>query len=291
MHIPLQPEGSGYMTFNVQEGLAIRQDATKLAQAVKKEAKMQRAIKALINQTSPKSDSKSEAIEPLCNKCQTKLEKEHHPRCSRCKAVPYCSRDCQASDWTEHKKSCEKQNFILKVRWSDSIITAGTDVVIQILGARDFLKDPDGRSAPDAYRTLSAPYQATLEELHRAIQIAFGYTGESSWDFIVTNPKYKTFDPLEWLAKKAKIESYAVLGDKHIITPEACTAPQFSLFRFAEQDVRDTQKKPLHWDSPLTVMCRYSDRVPELLASQVKVFKLFEAGQTQQELLPGMHLC
>lgn len=70
--------------------------------------------------------------------------------------------------------------------------------------------------------------------------------------------------------------------------PEACTAPQFSLFRFAEQDVHETQKKPLHSDSPLTLMCRYSDRVPELLAREVKVFKLFEAGQRQKELLPGM---
>jgi len=293
MHISLQPEGSGYMTFNMQEGLAIKQDAAKLAQAVKKEAKIQRAIKALVSQTLPKSDSKLEAVDPVCNNCQTKLDKEHQPRCSRCKAVPYCSRDCQAADWTEHKKSCQKQNFILKVRRSICIDTVAweTDVVVQILGARDFLKDPDGLSAPAAYRTLSVPYQSTLEELHRAIQIAFGYTGESSWDFIVTNPKYKTFDPLQWLAKEAKLESYAVVGNKHYITPEACTAPQFSLFRFAEQDVREAQKKPLHWDSPLTVMCRYSERVPELLARGVKVFKLFEAGQAQQELLPGVYCC
>jgi hypothetical protein len=125
MHIPLQPEGSGYMSFDVQEALAIKQDAAKLAQAVKKEAKMQRAVRALIGQTLPDSDSDSKAVDVVCNNCQVKLEGGPQPRCARCKAVPYCSRDCQASDWTEHKKSCEKQNFILKVRlWRCNIAVA-----------------------------------------------------------------------------------------------------------------------------------------------------------------------
>ncbi|KAJ7054610.1 hypothetical protein C8F01DRAFT_1162157 [Mycena amicta] len=27
-------------------------------------------------------------------------------RCSRCRTVPYCSRECQTSDWKNHKKNC-----------------------------------------------------------------------------------------------------------------------------------------------------------------------------------------
>jgi hypothetical protein len=42
----------------------------------------------------------------LCGKCGREAEKMQ--KCSVCKLVRYCSRECQRQDWKEHKKSCKK---------------------------------------------------------------------------------------------------------------------------------------------------------------------------------------
>lgn len=44
-----------------------------------------------------------------CNNCHQNATK----RCSKCKQVWYCSRDCQLSDWKVHKPTC--QNLGTKV--------------------------------------------------------------------------------------------------------------------------------------------------------------------------------
>ena len=31
-------------------------------------------------------------------------------RCANCNTTPYCSRDCQKTDWKSHKRTCGKQN-------------------------------------------------------------------------------------------------------------------------------------------------------------------------------------
>ncbi|KRX01979.1 hypothetical protein PPERSA_07624 [Pseudocohnilembus persalinus] len=45
-----------------------------------------------------------------CNKCQ----KEASKRCSRCKSVWYCSRECQIGDWPEHKAFCQVKTMELQ---------------------------------------------------------------------------------------------------------------------------------------------------------------------------------
>lgn len=45
-----------------------------------------------------------------CGKCQ----KEAFKRCSKCKSIWYCSRECQVADWTGHKAKCAEKAKELK---------------------------------------------------------------------------------------------------------------------------------------------------------------------------------
>jgi zinc finger MYND domain-containing protein 10 len=40
-----------------------------------------------------------------CGKCQ----KQAFKRCSKCKSVWYCSKECQVGDWPNHKSACNKK--------------------------------------------------------------------------------------------------------------------------------------------------------------------------------------
>ncbi|KAJ7577397.1 hypothetical protein C8J56DRAFT_970759 [Mycena floridula] len=47
-----------------------------------------------------------------CFYCQTRTSKKCTlKQCGRCKTVWYCSRECQAKDWKDHKKTCGKTDF------------------------------------------------------------------------------------------------------------------------------------------------------------------------------------
>eukprot|EP00457_Paulinella_chromatophora_P000493 gb/GEZN01000493.1/.p1 GENE.gb/GEZN01000493.1/~~gb/GEZN01000493.1/.p1 ORF type:complete len:1396 (-),score=222.76 gb/GEZN01000493.1/:112-3795(-) len=41
-----------------------------------------------------------------CNFCQIELERKRLKKCGLCKAVRYCSPDCQHGDWSRHRESC-----------------------------------------------------------------------------------------------------------------------------------------------------------------------------------------
>jgi hypothetical protein len=45
---------------------------------------------------------------PTCNTCN-KID-EKLKKCTRCKTMFYCSKECQVKDWKKHKKICKKYN-------------------------------------------------------------------------------------------------------------------------------------------------------------------------------------
>ncbi|TPX63315.1 hypothetical protein SpCBS45565_g06681 [Spizellomyces sp. 'palustris'] len=49
-----------------------------------------------------------------CHVCSKRLPAASISRCSSCKAINYCSRECQVSDWSQHKTYCK----ILKIHMS-----------------------------------------------------------------------------------------------------------------------------------------------------------------------------
>jgi hypothetical protein len=46
--------------------------------------------------------------EPACRRCSKTAAELGRPlkRCAKCQSVSYCSRDCQQSHWSNHKKAC-----------------------------------------------------------------------------------------------------------------------------------------------------------------------------------------
>src|SRR5262245_38859331 len=99
--------------------------------------------------------------------CEEEDAPEALQRCSRCRNEWYCSRECQAAAWPAHKKSCRRQNFILK-----------------------FHLEPERIQDPPVTRTVSCMAEATFYHLHMALQIIFGWATTHSFDFAVQNPDY-----------------------------------------------------------------------------------------------------
>jgi len=107
---------------NLSECANQKQNADKLSKALKKEMKTQRAIKSHVRATA--SAIADEHSQPGCHKCNKIAHSSGAlSKCSRCKVVAYCSRECQAADWNTHKQSCQKQNYNLKVRSHSDLIS------------------------------------------------------------------------------------------------------------------------------------------------------------------------
>lgn len=71
---------------------------------------------------------------------------------------------CQKSDWDSHKRTCQRQNYLLRVELCPG------DIV-----------------DPPIMRTLSCPAKATFDELHQALQVAFGWASTHCYDFKIQN--------------------------------------------------------------------------------------------------------
>ncbi|KAE9971120.1 hypothetical protein BLS_002770 [Venturia inaequalis] len=102
-----------------------------------------------------------------CSVC-SKEASESTPKlltCSRCKDTKYCSKECQTSVWETHKTTCRRPNYILH-----------------------FHLAPDDIQDPAVTRTLSCPSTATFDDLHEALQIAFGWANTHAYDFAVFDP-------------------------------------------------------------------------------------------------------
>ena len=52
---------------------------------------------------------------PECDHCGTLIETVH--KCSKCKVVMYCDRECQKRDWCKHKKTCSQGIGRIKSRF------------------------------------------------------------------------------------------------------------------------------------------------------------------------------
>ncbi|KAK6002683.1 hypothetical protein QM012_001433 [Aureobasidium pullulans] len=100
-------------------------------------------------------------------KCEVCLEEKLKlVTCGRCGNRKYCGAGCQRKNWPTHKHACQPKkqpSWILKITIPDS---------------RD----------PQIWRTLVCPDGATFQELHYAIQVAFGWAAAHSYDFVARDP-------------------------------------------------------------------------------------------------------
>ncbi|KAK4116597.1 hypothetical protein N656DRAFT_701743 [Canariomyces notabilis] len=91
--------------------------------------------------------------------CPTPVSESESPslqRCSRCRTISYCSRDCQVAHWSVHKPACTRPNYIIQ-----------------------FHLHPEHIDNPSVIRTLSCPANATFYQLHQALQAAFGWASST----------------------------------------------------------------------------------------------------------------
>ena len=98
-------------------------------------------------------------------------------------AEPTTGATCQRKDWSTHKHSCQPKkqpSWILKITIPDS-------------------------KEPQIWRTLVCPDNATFQELHYAIQIAFGWAAAHSFDFVARDPT----------AKERPVEDIVALMNHH----------------------------------------------------------------------------
>lgn len=187
-----------------------------------------------------------------CSACQN-----HHTslnRCSRCRAVAYCSKDCQSAHWPTHKSDCKRPNYILEAHVLPNDITN-----------------------PPVKRVLSRPARATFYELHRALQVVFGWAGTHDWDFVVNDPEYPGPESGEAemveLMRKIMRHNSRISGSNSP-EEEAANDPREYLVRIKVPQDRNTMMPFV--DSGMGNMARAHPRTPEKNAGRVKLFEVFD---------------
>jgi hypothetical protein len=79
----------------------VREGERKLTKDLKKSTK-DYEFKKLMKRTKPRNDEQAALIKK-CKKCS----KVSSLMCGQCQTTVYCSKQCQQSDWENHKRICE----------------------------------------------------------------------------------------------------------------------------------------------------------------------------------------
>ncbi|KAF5120876.1 hypothetical protein E5D57_013212 [Metarhizium anisopliae] len=169
------------------------------------------------------------------------------PKCSRCRKVAYCSRECQLAVWPTHKQFCVRPNYIIK-----------------------FHLAPEDISEPPVTRTLSCPAHAAFYMLHMALQTAFGWATTHSFDFAVKDPEFRPYDSLaEYINLRMSIST----------TNERLPASASREFLFRVVD--PAKHTAFSGVDRMHEGIRRHPNTPEVKADNYKLFQLFDDTQFQ----------
>lgn len=195
-----------------------------------------------------------------CNSCK-KIQSEVPESlkwCTKCKQALYCSRECQRTDWPSHKQLCVSKaeqeaasadNYLIKV---------------QLM--------PGDIENPAISRTLSCPAVATFEQLHRALQIAFGWATTHTYDFTVKDPDYDPKEDEEDMATMIRRITASYYEGQ-----QSSTEPRQNLLRITA--------KSQGWMGPFGAVDnmhsgrRSHPRTPEKSSDKLRLFEVLENAQ------------
>ncbi|CAI7662848.1 unnamed protein product [Penicillium pancosmium] len=158
------------------------------------------------------ADADSLQFLEICTNCK-KPETKTHPLkpCAKCKATPYCSRDCQKSDWKSHKKSCAQNAHDRAERIASiksklvSATAAVADSLAPISGVESIeqtdIPQPSSSSAPNPTSAASNPEPAKVLD-----------KGGPALTVQITNP-FQRLKEKKWLHDRPKEDVYKLLID------------------------------------------------------------------------------
>jgi len=133
--------------------------------------------------------------------------------------------------------------------------------------------DPEHISDPCVSRTLSCPATATFEELHLALQVAFGWASTHSYDFKIKDPNAKSaleFNLLSHNQRRA-MQDRAAMDDvmgRNSSTKVPDSGPRQNLIRIIEKNAMGIDKiHETDWAHSQT---------PEISSKKIKLSKVFE---------------